>query len=42
MGQFATLKKTGSKIWGAKCRKQKTGSLLFKKRISQAASSLFE
>ena len=42
MGRFATLKKTRSKIWGAKSRVQKTGSLLFKKRRSQAASSLFK
>jgi hypothetical protein len=36
------LKKTGSKIWGAKSRVQKTGSMLFKKRKGQAVSSLFE
>ena len=32
MGQFVTLKKIRSKIWVAKSRVQKTGSLLFKKR----------
>jgi hypothetical protein len=41
-GRFADLKKTGSKIWGAKSRVQKTGSILFKKRKGQAVSSLFE
>ena len=41
-GRFADLKKTGSKIWGAKSRVQKTGSMLFKKRKGQAVSSLFE
>ena len=35
-------KKTGSKIWGAKSRVQKTGSLLIKNRRGLAASSLFE
>ena len=42
LGRLADLKKTGSKIWGAKSRVQKTGSLLIKKRRGLAASSLFE
>ena len=41
-GRFADLKKTGSKIWDAKSRAQKTGSMLFKKRKGQAVSSLLE
>ena len=43
MGQFATLKKSWSKICVAKSRLQKTGSLLYKntRRRSQAASFLF-
>ena len=32
MAHFVTLKKCRSKIWVTKCRVQKTGSLLFKKR----------
>ena len=35
MGRFVTLKKIRSKIWDAKSRVQKTGSLLFKKRRGQ-------
>ena len=35
-------KKIRSKIWGVKSRVQKTGSLLFKKRRGQAATSPFE
>ena len=37
-----TLKKSSPKYGPEKSRVQKTGSLLFKKRRSQAASSLFE
>ena len=35
MGHFVTLKKIRSKIWSAKSRVQKAGSLLFKKRRGQ-------
>ena len=35
MGRFVTLKKIRSKIWDAKSRVQKTGSLLFQKRRGQ-------
>ena len=42
MGRFVTLKKIRSKIWTWKSKVKKTGSLLFKKRRGQAASSFFE